>query len=528
MIEAEIKKKLADAMRCYGSGRLKEAASLCFGIIDADKQNSKAWHLLGTIARQKKRYDDAVSLIKNAISISPEIAVYHYDLGLVLEAQGKPEMAETALKKSILLNPNQANAYNVLGNILGSLGRDQEAIENYEHSLFLEPDSATVWFRLGNAFKKQGLFPKAIESYRHAVKHNKNYFQAYNNLGNTLRELGKYNEAVENFDKTLKLNPGYAEAHFNRSLIILAKGDFLLGWKGYEQRLNVPEYRSCFPNVEGIPCWDGSPFVGKKLFVWDEQGFGDTLQFIRYLPATKARGGEVIFGVDKALMELLRHSPGIDRLVERPANEPGEIEGDLHVPLLSLPEIFGTSLDSIPGKIPYLFASTSKSCYWRTRIRGDCLQIGLVWSGNPMHPNDRNRSCQLVKFVPLAHLSHVRLFGLQKGEASKQVNNLPTDIKVINLDEEIHDFSDTAAIINNLDLIISVDTSVAHLAGAMGKPVWVLVPKRLPDWRWLMEREDSPWYPTMVLFRQSRSGDWDSVIMRMVKELSDPVGNLFP
>lgn len=520
MVEGETEKQMAEAMAHHRAGRINQAASLYLKVLKTNRANSKALHLLGTVAYEQQNHDDAAFLIEKAITIDPEIPIYYYDLALVLMAQGDLKAAEKTLEASILLSPKFADAHNLLGNIYNKQGRMEKAIERYELCLCLKPDSAMFWFNLGIACKKLTQLDKAIESFKKAVHFKNDYFQAYNNLGNVYREIGAFSEAIKNFDRALNCNPEYTEALFNRSLVLLGMGDYVNGWKGFDQRLQVPDFQPCCPESNGVPKWNGCAFQGKELFVWDEQGFGDTLQFVRYLPLVKALGGTVTLQTDKTLINLLCNAPGIDRLIEKPETGKRKVRGDYHVSLLSLPGIFGTTVGSIPNKVPYLFADTLKSKQWKSEFGNGALKIGLVWSGNPGHGNDRNRSCELIRFAPLAHVPNIRLFGLQKGEAVRQIHTLPGDFQLLDLDSEIKNWSDTAAIIDNLDLIISVDTSVAHLAGAMGKRVWVLIPKHLSDWRWLLDREDSPWYPTMRLFRQQKRGDWDSVIVRLADRLS--------
>ena len=509
-------------MQYHRRGELGKAASQYLQILRNDPDESRVWHLLGTLAYQSKKYEDAGFLIQKAIDIRADAALYHYDLALVYVARKRSGRALKALETSISLDPQFAQAFNLQGRILQGLDHMDEAISKFRHCLQLNPDSAQFWFDLGNACKKASRLEKAVESFKKATLLKRDYFQAFNNIGNTFRELGRHAEAIRSFEKALKINPEYAEAAFNRALVRLGQGDYRNGWKGFEQRLKVPSFKAACPETEEVPQWDGTPFVGKELFVWDEQGMGDTLQFIRYIPMAKSLGGKIIFETDEALIELLNDFPGIDSLKKKPENGQRRVSGDFHISLLSLPAVFSTSLTTIPNAVPYLFADPLKSEIWRNRVLEDPINIGVVWSGNPMHPNDQNRSCKMSSFAPLARLEHIQVYGLQKGEAVSQASTLPSDISIDNLDSYIKNFADTAAIIDNLDLVISVDTSVAHLAGAMGKPVWVLLPAHLPDWRWLLDCKASPWYPNMRLFRQPRRGDWEGVMSEIVETLLDP------
>lgn len=356
-----------------------------------------------------------------------------------------------------------------------------------------------------------------------------------------LQAQGRPAEAIDAYNQVLKVIPDSAETHFNHSISLLLTGNFEEGWDEYEWR-----FRSSGKKIDTRPeksfiRWDGASFNMKRILVNDEQGIGDTLQFIRYLPMLKERGGTVIFETSKPLKSLLEKFAGIDELVEPSRDGMPQMEFDLYVPLMSLPGIFKTTLENIPDRIPYLFPSSKKIKLWQDRINKHTFNVGIVWAGNPTanyekaglsglehvnftwagNPSNKiaaSRSNRLEYFAPLAEIEGVQLYGLQKGEAAGQAEALSDSINVFNLGEEFEDFSDTAGVIENLDVIITVDTSVAHLAGAMGKPVWVLIPY-VPDWRWMLDREDSPWYPTMRLFRQQRKGDWNHVFERVANEL---------
>ena len=300
-------------------------------------------------------------------------------------------------------------------------------------------------------------------------------------------------------------------------MTFLLCGRFKEGWAEYQWRLKTQKV--AHSHRYHVPCWDGSSFVDKRLVVHFEQGFGDNIQFMRYLPMVKRRGGTVICEMLTPLMGLLRGFPGIDELIDAPFGTDPSMKKDLHVPLLELPRIFGTTLQTIPNGVPYLHADSNKVEHWRQRLTGSSFKIGIVWAGEPAHTEDKNRSCPLLYFLRLSGIPDVQFIGLQKGDASGQVKDVAGRMSITNLADEFDDFSDTAAVIENLDLIISVDTAVLHLAGAMGKPVWAIL-SFSPDWRWMLNRQDSPWYPTMRLFRQSRYGDWDGVFEQMARELA--------
>jgi tetratricopeptide (TPR) repeat protein len=355
--------------------------------------------------------------------------------------------------------------------------------------------------------------------YQKALEFTPQDAHAFNNLGKIFQDQRKPEEAESCFRRAICIKPDYAEAHFNRSISLLSAGNYKEGWQEYDWRFKKSNWKNVYPYRFERPRWDGSIFSGKRIFVHCEQGLGDTIQFARYLPMVKARGGTVIFEAPKALITIFDNFPGIDRLVEISSHKKTTEEFDFHAPLLSLPGIFKTTLETIPAEVPYIFADPQKTMLWQESVAKDYFKVGIVWAGGRLHKKDKNRSIGLKQFLPLSRIANVGLYGLQKGAASEQVEECSNQIQIENYGEKFEDFSDTAGFIDNLDLVISVDTAVAHLAGAMRKPVWVLLPFAA-DWRWMLHREDSPWYPTMRLFRQKQRDRWDDVIQRMANELN--------
>ena len=329
-----------------------------------------------------------------------------------------------------------------------------------------------------------------------------------------LKGQGKLDGAAACCRRALELKPDFAEAHLQQSLLSLVTGDFQRGWTEYEWRWKDKQWqRRNFSQ----PLWDGQRLEGKTILLHAEQGLGDTIHFVRYVPQVKQRGGTVIVECPKPLLSLLTSGAGIDRLVGRGEELP---PFDLQAPLLSLPGIFRTSLETIPADVPYLFADPGLVEHWRRELGSIAgFKIGIAWHGSPKHPNDRNRSIPLASFEPLARCSRVRLLSLQKGTGAEQLQDLAGRIPVADVGSRLDDFRDTAAVLVNLDLVIACDTAVAHLAGALGVPVWVALPFTA-DWRWLLDRSDSPWYPTMRLFRQRQPGDWPGVFEDIKAELA--------
>ncbi|MBT3355618.1 MAG: hypothetical protein HN402_11940 [Candidatus Scalindua sp.] len=312
----------------------------------------------------------------------------------------------------------------------------------------------------------------------------------------------------------IELEPEYAEAHLNRSFALLLIGNYKDGWIENEWRLQAKAHRLRKFNK---PQWDGSPLNGKTILIHAEQGFGDTIQFIRYLPMVQAQGGNVVFECHKSLIRLLRNYEGIDKLIERVPKP--DIEFDTQLPILSLPGIFDTTADSIPSDTPYITSDQGLSQLFSLRFGTDYnFKIGIAWAGNSDNKKNHIRSCALADFNPLLDIQGISFYSIQKGPASVEADSTLREMKIINLSNQIKDFADTAAVVSNLDLIISVDTAVVHLAGALGKPVWNLI-HFAPDWRWLLNRDDSPWYPEMRLFRQTKSNDWTTVFKRVKEAL---------
>ena len=338
-------------------------------------------------------------------------------------------------------------------------------------------------------------------------------------MAKTYQDQREIQKAAFWFEKALQIKPDYAEAKFNLATVYLLTENFQEGWQGYEWRFRRREWKRTYPHRYRKPRWNGENFTGKRLLVHSEQGLGDILQFVRYLPKVKARGGTVVFETRKALMDIFKNLPGMDELVMFAPDGQPVAEFDLYVPLASLPGIFETTLEDIPAQVPYLFADSGKSVAWRKRLSPDGFRVGLVWAGTDTDPR---RACHLKWLKMLSDVPGVYLYGLQKGIAVEQieVEGLPQGMRMTNLGQEFDDFADTAAVVENLDLVVSIDTSVAHLAGAMGKPVWVMLPYAA-DWRWFLNRDDSPWYPTMRLFRQPDPGNWASVGRHIATELQN-------
>jgi Flp pilus assembly protein TadD len=438
-------------------------------------------------------------------------AMKHCQSGNLYEAE---KLYLTILKEI----PDHAEAYNNLGGVFYGSGRVDEAIVSYQRAISIKPDFAGAYYNLGILYEEQDRFDTAISNYMHAVRFNPEHAMAYNNLGNVFKKQGRIKEAIESYTSAILIEPDNADIHLNRSIALLLSGSYKEGWEEYEWRKKIIEYPEY---VFTKPQWNGGPLDNRTVLVYEEQGFGDIFQFARYLPLLKAQSVHVILACHKELFPVLKGCKGIDEIIELAAINTASIKYDFHVSLMSLPLLFNTRLTTIPADVPYITAEPDLTEKWRIRLgRDQNFKIGIVWAGGLLNSKDkeRSRSCPFEEFIPLMNISGLTFYSLQKGIWADQADKPPRDITLVNLDRELNDFADTAAVIEKLDLIISIDTSVAHLAGAMARPVWTLL-SFSPDWRWLLEKEDSPWYPTMRLFRQPEPGNWKAVIKSVTEEL---------
>ena len=453
-------------------------------------------------------------------------AAYLFDQAWKHHQTGAFSKAEPLYRQVLELEPANADAWCFLGAACQSQGKLAEAETNHRRALQYLPDHPSAGKCLGIVIAQQGRQEEAAEIFEHLLRQDVTDPELFNNLGLVRSQQGRWDEALVHYEKALALRQDYAETHWNKALALLTLGKLEEGWREYEWRWTQANFtRRNFPQ----PMWDGSPLNGRTILLYHEQGLGDMIQFIRYAPLVKQRGGTVIVEVHPPLMKLFAGLPGIDRLV--PAGSPLPL---FHVqtPLLSVPYILGTTLDNVPAEVPYLRADSTLVAHWRQQlepIKG--FKVGITWQGNPDCPGDRQRSVPLTHFVALAQVEGVQLISLQKGAGLKQLQALAGRFPVHDfgsrLDETSGAFMDTAAVMMNLDLVISSDTSVPHLAGALGVPVWMAL-TLLPNCRWLLERTDCPWYPTMRLFRQKRLGDWDDVFNRIATELEKQCGTAFP
>jgi tetratricopeptide (TPR) repeat protein len=516
----DINKTLRFALENLKAGNIDNAKKTYEGILKLHPDNATALHFLGITYYQVKKYDSAVNNIKKALQIEPDYADAHNNLGIILKDMGQLYEAMSCFRKAVALKPVFFEAYVNLGGILRSQGLLDEAIACFQKAAQLNPHFHGIYNDLGIMLKDKMRFDEAVFCFRKALDLNPRFLESYINLGNTLQAQGLIDEAVTCFRNAVQLCPDSAYANYNLSLALLQSGNFREGWEKYEQRRDI-EGLSYLRTHFSQPLWDGSDMRGGTVLLLGEQGFGDIIQFLRYAPFVTQRNARPILCCHKELKSLMQNVDGIQEVVTYGEQLP---EFAAYCPLLSLPFIFRSLFGTIPAIIPYIRVDTSLSRQWQEKIQSGSsrLKAGLVWSGNPDNASLHYKSCLLQTFSPLAEFDDVTFYSLQKGAAATQAKNPPHGMKLIDYTEEINDFADTAALIQHLDLVISVDTAVAHLAGALGKPVWTLLPYP-PDWRWMLNREDSPWYPSMRLFRQSTPGDWKSVIAQVEQALNDVI-----
>jgi Flp pilus assembly protein TadD len=468
---------------------------------------------LGAILHDSGRFAEAIVVYRMGLAFDPSSAEMWTNLGHSLNSLGEPDQAVAACREALALNPNLASAHNNLGNALKTLRRIPEAKTHFEQAIALQPDFDFAHNNLGTVLYMEGDLAGSAASLRRALELTPAYPDALTNLGNVLADLGQRRQGIDLCRRSIEARPDFALAHWNLALMLLRTADFATGWAEYEWRWKVKDLilpRWEFPQ----PQWNGQDLSGRRILLNGEQGFGDVIQFVRYAPLVAARGGKVTVFCLPELARLMRTTPGVEQVV--PWDQPVP-KFDVHCPMLTLPLIFQTDLTNIPATIPYLSADPAQKAAWQARLKSHTgSKVGLIWAGRPTHVADMHRTIPLDNFLPLFKAPGVRFFSLQKGPAARQAARL--ELPLIDWTSELHDFAVTAALIANLDLVISADTAVAHLAGALGKPVWLLLPFT-PDWRWMLDRADSPWYPTMRLFRQRDRGDWPSVFAEVLKAL---------
>ncbi|MFC0400675.1 tetratricopeptide repeat protein [Paraburkholderia rhizosphaerae] len=551
---------LHQAVAMQQNGAHTEAEEIYRQILALRPMHIDAIQLLGALSLQTGRIDEGIELLKKAVSINGKLAPLHSNLAYAYNTQRRFNDGLASANRALALEAGFADALNNRGNALAGLNRATEALASFDKALALQPGFAQAWNNracvlrdLGrpadalascdqaialqsryadawsnraNALSDMNRPLDAQASYQRALELAPGLVDAWNNLGVTLVDMKHHDEALQSYQRALALVPDAAEAHWNYSLCLLQMGRLEEGWPEYEWRWQRERTRASRRGF-AQPLWLGEfPLAGKTILLHAEQGLGDTLQFCRYAPLVAAMGAKVILEAPGELIRLLATLDGVADLVE--AGQPLP-PFDCHTPLLSLPLAFGTELANIPCATPYLFADPARAQRWAARLASTDARmpkVGLVWAGgNRPHvaefrKADARRSMALDTLKPILDVPHARFYSLQKGPAAQQLRERP-DLAacVVDHTDEFEDFADTAAFVDTLDLVITVDTAVAHLAGAMGKPVWIM--NRFDTcWRWLLDRDDSPWYPSARLFRQPALGDWNKVVWAVRDALS--------
>lgn len=530
-------------------GKYDEAGKVCQHVLTLDAHSAEAWLNLGLVAMARSQTDEAAKCFKHAAYIEPanieaqswlgtalhrmgrniealsayEQALSHVpdnaslwsDKGALLCVLKRPEEARAACEQALALDSGSAVAWANLGGALHALHCYAEAVDAYDNAIRLQPADAAMWSCLGNALLNAHRCDESLEACERALSLDIDHAPAWSNLGCVLGALGRPVQAQDAFEKALRIQKEYPDARWNLGLVQLQLGNYGEGWKNHESRWARDGSEPCrhgrIPRLENL-----DEATGWTVLVWSEQGLGDTLQFCRYLPLLAARGVNVIFEVPRLLTNLMTSLYRGTVIAQGDTVPPAHFQ----IPLMSLPCLFGTRLDSVPADIPYLACDPRHQAFWRHRLgTGMAMRIGLAWSGNPDQFNGCNGSMPLHEMAPLLGLE-VQLHGVQKDVPSSDLAYLEAHPQIRSHHAQLDDFAETAALVDEMDLVISVGAPVAHLSGALGKPVWILLPY-VADYRWLMDRSDSPWYPNARLFRQVAPGDWASVMQAVVAALQN-------
>jgi Flp pilus assembly protein TadD len=503
----------AGAVACY-----RQAIHLRPGIPDT-------YNNLGIALADQGELEEACACYQQALQLRPHYPEAQNNLGIALRLQGKLNEAERCHRQALLLKPEYAGAHEKLATVLREQGRIEEALASCREAIRLRPSQAESFNTLALIRQEQGQLEEALAALDEALRLNPDFPHAHNNRGNVLGELGRLNEAVDSYRHALRLKPDFSEAHVHLGMTLLLKGDFAEGWSEYEWRRR---YKMFDQSPSPDRAWDGGDVNGQTILLIAEQGLGDTLQFLRYASLLKQRGARVLLGCQPSLSRLLANAPCLDGLIISGSAVPFF---DVYSHLLSLPRLFGTTSASNPSTVPYLFADPALVKQWHQDLKAlGGFKVGIAWQANPAHDRGRRRSAPLTEFAPLAQVPGVTLVSLQKGAGAEQLgakNPFPIVNLSDRLDETAGPFMDTAAVMKNLDLVVTIDSAVGHLAGGLGVPVWVALPS-FPDWRWLQHGEQTAWYPTMRLFRQTATGDWSGVFQRMASELHSQLSSRMP
>ncbi len=538
---------IQDALALHQTQQWDAARAAYAALIAQAPDNFDALHLLGVLEHQQKHTQRAIELMRRAAELNPSHADVYFNLGVAQAyaknypaaidsysqaianrpdhdkawsnrgmawlALGNHQAALDSLEGALRIQPQSASTHTNCGVVLKALGRWDEALQSFAHALALSPQHADAYLNQGNTLQAMGQFAQAVACYDQAIALNPHLIEAYSNRGVALKEQLKLTEALDSYDRALMLNPTHVEAHWNKALDLLLLGNFAQGWSLHEWRWQRPQ-AAAFQRQFTQPLWLGdTPLAGKTIVLHAEQGFGDTLQFCRYVHDVAKLGAQVVLEVPTALMGLMRSLSGVATLVARGNSLP---PFDCHCPLMSLP--LALQCHRVDVRAPYLQPSAAHQARWAERLRHvKRPRVGLVWSGNPSHNNDLQRSVSLEALLACVP-EHMQAVSLQQEVRAHDQAVMQAHPQLLHFGADLQDFEDTAALCQQMDWVISVDTSVAHLSCAIGHPTGVLLPY-CPDWRWQLMRQDSPWYPSAKLYRQHQHGDWSEVWQTLKKDL---------
>ncbi|HBH18812.1 MAG TPA: hypothetical protein DDX14_07755, partial [Cyanobacteria bacterium UBA9579] len=462
----------------------------------------------------------SIACFEKVIQLNPDYAEGYYNLGNSLQEKGEFEKAQLCFQKSVELKSDFTEAYNNLGLILSKQLQFDKAMEYYKKAIDLDPDYCDSYINLGSALNEKGQSEEARKYFHKALEIKPDFAEAYINLGKSFYLSTDLEESEECYQKALLIKPEYADAYFGLALINLLKGNFDKGWEYYEYRFSLYDQKFLKKPAFTKPKWAGESLQNKTILIHHEQGFGDSLQFVRYLPVLHSMGAKVLFKSPKELEELLKQSDLKAEIINNSI-----VEYDMYAYLMSMPYYLKTDSENIPFKDKYLKANPEKINDYREKyFKTDKFKVGIFWQGRKWY-GDKNRSLPLEYFIKLSQLKNIQLYSLQKGDGIEQLENIPSGIDIINLGKTFNDFSDTAAAIENLDLFITIDTSVAHLSAGLGIPTWILLPFT-PEWRWGINTNESYWYDSVKLFRQIGTGNWSELMNRVIAEVKRLLSDL--
>ena len=549
MSQLTLQDALNQAVGHHQAGRLQDAEKLYRLILGTVPEQPDALHLLGVIAHQVGKHDAAIELIekslkvfpnyatahnnlgeayraferpleaetnyRRAIELEPGFTAAHSNLGIVLHTQRKLDEAAASYRKALDLQPDFVEAMNNLGNVWMDLARYDDAVTCYRGAMAINPQYAAAVNNLGAALERSDKLIEATDCYRKATEIQPTFAEAWNNLGSIMQKRQDFPAAMAFWKKTTEVNPQHPDANWNLGLAALALGDYAQGWLGYEWRWRCSHSRHYWREYPGKTRWNGSPLNGKAILLFPEQGFGDVIQFSRFVKRVADLGGRVILECHPELVSLMQTLEGVVEVV--PQHGTPVTPFDTYLALLSVPLTLGVRVEDVGKPVPYLRPDAAKVEAFKAKFASyEGKKVGLVWAGKT-HP-DPKRTCPFEKLKPLIEMPGVTFVSLQKGDPVADLAKSPFGEKIVNLDAELNSFADTAAAIAALDLVITIDTAVCHLAGAIGAPVWTLLPGAC-DWRWMLERSDNPWYPSMRLYRQPKLEVWEPMIAQVAADL---------